>query len=940
MFFTQDDYKKIQQWLIKNSVKDTEFSEANIPFNGNEIVSIVQGNQNKKVLLKDLVAQVFNLGISDFVNITDKYDAPNISLEEAIRLIPSRARKEGQVITFLDMEDHWHIYQFKGVLNQWNVLDTWEDLFDWEKLIIDSILPDEEDLTKTLPDKNGNSYLSFKNKRYNKLDFSGLGKVYLRKNIINEVNILLQKDINKDNTIYIIQYDYDLGGATIEVPEGCILDFQGGSLSNGVVIGTNTIVKASKKAFELDIKLSGSWEADVINSSCFGLVSDLMMSDDYKYVSGTNNCQGFKNMMFFKNVVFTKGDYYVEGLVYINNTNINGNGSVIKAKSTGKDYLYIPLFWVGSLTNKAVNITIENLTVVGSKPDVSEKTETIHGFQIVNADNVTFKNVTAKYCRGDGFYLGYDYATVETEYKLNYIPTNIRVVNCVADNNHRQGLSITGGENILLEGCTFSNTSGTAPQCGVDIEPFPYKYADGTYANLEVKNVDIRNCIFEGNNYSGLYLYSLAIPHIPVYNIRVSHCYFKTNKANGISVFRCKDVSITDCYFVHNKADGIYFEGEEANGIVIDKCYFEGECLSGQNAIAFTKTVASTKEIKNVIITNSVVKGFGYPFLSDGTGTNIHHITYRNISIVNCNGGFYGQTKGEYYTYQNIHFDGRGIKPDGTPFGTYAAEYSVADNPLTRLMDYYNVNNTHSSVVNTPYANKVFYDNDLHNVVAINSKGNVVGYYGNNINDRINRFLEIDNDNTHFKVKVPYRRGELKVTIYGDFTHGVVKNEYHYIIRELKGVQSYKNYCLVDEVYNYPGTVDIDDYASKCFMGSQVYYETDEDGIEYAVVYFGNPSKVVGYANIEVEFKGTTLDSTKYYGKYYAEKVINDDLPSDIDYKQSFIQAVHGTTEALNNYVYPALGKVAYDKTLKKYVYGFTTKWSENPFVEQTETSE
>ena len=252
MFFTQDDYKKIQQWLIKNSVKDTEFNEANIPFNGEETITIVQGNQNKKVFLKDLIAQVFNLGISDFVNITDKYDAPNISLEEAIRLIPSRARKEGQVITFLDREDHWHIYQFKGVLNQWNVLDTWEDLFDWEKLIIDSILPDEEDLTKSEPDTNGNSYLSLKDREYNPEDFSGLGRVILRKNIVeiedpiygkDKKNYLYQDMINKENTIYEIRYDFDLNGAEITIPEGCVLDFQGGSFSNGTIILDNTKIK-------------------------------------------------------------------------------------------------------------------------------------------------------------------------------------------------------------------------------------------------------------------------------------------------------------------------------------------------------------------------------------------------------------------------------------------------------------------------------------------------------------------------------------------------------------------------------------------------------------------------------------------------------------------------------------------------------------------------
>lgn len=126
MFFTQEDYKKIQQWLIKNSVKDTEFNEANIPFNGEETITIVQNNQNKKVFLKDFISQIFNLGVPDFINVSEKYDNYNISLEEAIRLIPSRARKRGQVITFLNNENHWNIYQFVGALNQWNILDQWE----------------------------------------------------------------------------------------------------------------------------------------------------------------------------------------------------------------------------------------------------------------------------------------------------------------------------------------------------------------------------------------------------------------------------------------------------------------------------------------------------------------------------------------------------------------------------------------------------------------------------------------------------------------------------------------------------------------------------------------------------------------------------------------------------------------------------------------------
>ena len=46
--------------------------------------------------------------------------------------------------------------------------------------------------------------------------------------------------INKENTIYEIRYDFDLNGTEITIPEGCVLDFQGGSISNGTVTVINT----------------------------------------------------------------------------------------------------------------------------------------------------------------------------------------------------------------------------------------------------------------------------------------------------------------------------------------------------------------------------------------------------------------------------------------------------------------------------------------------------------------------------------------------------------------------------------------------------------------------------------------------------------------------------------------------------------------------------
>lgn len=111
------------------------------------------------------------------------------------------------------------------------------DGIEWEELVplTDFQIhnnPDEEDITVT-DDK-----LKFKDKNYSPADFSGLGRVYLRKNLVEGKNILTQDMISSSNTIYHIQYDYDLNGASITIPDNCILDFDGGTIVNGTINGT------------------------------------------------------------------------------------------------------------------------------------------------------------------------------------------------------------------------------------------------------------------------------------------------------------------------------------------------------------------------------------------------------------------------------------------------------------------------------------------------------------------------------------------------------------------------------------------------------------------------------------------------------------------------------------------------------------------------------
>lgn len=97
-------------------------------------------------------------------------------------------------------------------------------------------LADDEDLVSV--DKGESlSVLKFADRAYNPDRFSGKGYKILRRNIIDGKNILTQEMINQPYTIYVVQYDYDLNGTTIALPEGCMFDFQGGSISNGFLEG-------------------------------------------------------------------------------------------------------------------------------------------------------------------------------------------------------------------------------------------------------------------------------------------------------------------------------------------------------------------------------------------------------------------------------------------------------------------------------------------------------------------------------------------------------------------------------------------------------------------------------------------------------------------------------------------------------------------------------
>lgn len=132
-------------------------------------------------------------------------------------------------------------------------------------------------------------------------------------------NLITPIMISKANTIYEIRYDFDLNGGEIEVPDNCVLKFEGGSFRNGKVTGKNTLLKAVSDYYICkDITLYGNFNNRYFNVTWFGLkhdsiINNLQLND---VILKTDNSLQFDKLinsiinLQSYNLYFPKGIYY------------------------------------------------------------------------------------------------------------------------------------------------------------------------------------------------------------------------------------------------------------------------------------------------------------------------------------------------------------------------------------------------------------------------------------------------------------------------------------------------------------------------------------------------------------------------------------------------------------------------------------------------------
>jgi hypothetical protein len=103
---------------------------------------------------------------------------------------------------------------------------------------------------------------------------------------------------------------------------------------------------------------------------------------------------------------------------------------------------------------------------------------------------------------------------------------NALFLNCRADNSFRQGMTIANGENIQVIGGAYTNTHGTQPAAGIDIEADPGTAVPGNH------NILIQGVRFSGNDGYGVAL----VPMGQTAKITVEGSYFTNNHDGGINL--------------------------------------------------------------------------------------------------------------------------------------------------------------------------------------------------------------------------------------------------------------------------------------------------------------------------------------------------------------------------------------------------------------------
>jgi len=185
------------------------------------------------------------------------------------------------------------------------------------------------------------------------------------------------------------------------------------------------------------------------------------------------------------------------------------------------------------------------------------------GISIVSSSNIQIIGPKVIDCWGDGIYLGENNSGANKNILISYAQL---------DNNRRNGISVISVDGLDLICPVVTNTNGTAPMAGIDIEP-------NTNRN-EINNINIDSAItFNNSNYGiVLELDKLSGKDFKNVNVKIQNhsdygsgngmCFYLPQKTSKASFGGT--VSIVNPVWQNNSKDAFKFFKSYRNGLKVE----------------------------------------------------------------------------------------------------------------------------------------------------------------------------------------------------------------------------------------------------------------------------------------------------------------------------------------------------------------------------------
>jgi polygalacturonase len=211
-----------------------------------------------------------------------------------------------------------------------------------------------------------------------------------------------------------------------------------------------------------------------------------------------------------------------------------------------------------------------------------------HGIRIRGSERVTIRDIRVSKGWGDGITVG-----PRPNYGKRFTYSkDVVIANIVCTGNRRNGLSIGNVIGMKVYDSEFSDTNGTTPQCGIDVEPSPDVDGSGYCSDVRIEN-----CRMNGNAAYGINVWKNTR------NLAINKCTIEGNRTCGMVTRGMKSSSITGNTIRKNMSTGLFIQIGTSDVGISGNVFYDNYLKQGNvDRALFTLSGVTSKLKKDLIV--------------------------------------------------------------------------------------------------------------------------------------------------------------------------------------------------------------------------------------------------------------------------------------------------------------------------------------------------